>query len=179
MIVYDLVAHFSITMFLGWIHIRPRIQSLKDCYHLVQNQRSVCNEQFGEWYDSFRVTSKCRRPTEDQSMRYHLLIMCELLSIISAVRGITCGDWRYQIIPQYVTNRLSIYSSKSSNVLFHSFQSLGPFLSVGGRCHFWFLVSFLHVPLVVHSGDLGEINIGMRACAPNPILMFYVVNHSL
>ena len=64
-IVYELVAHYSITMFIDSLQIRPRIRSLKYCDHLVPNKRSVYNERVGEWYDSFRVTSKRRRPTED------------------------------------------------------------------------------------------------------------------
>ena len=44
MIVYEIVADSSITMFLDWLQIRPHILSLKDCVHLVPNQCSVCNE---------------------------------------------------------------------------------------------------------------------------------------
>ena len=90
-IIYELVDHYSITMFLGWLQISTLIQSLKYCDHIVPNQHSFCNEQLGEWYDSFRVDSKLYRSTEDQSTSNNLLIMCEILATISAVRGITCG----------------------------------------------------------------------------------------
>ena len=65
MVVYAIAAHYSITMLLVWIQIRPRIQSLKYSDHLVPNQRSIYNEQFGEWSDRLRVTSKHLRPTEN------------------------------------------------------------------------------------------------------------------
>ena len=104
--------------------------------------------------------------------------MCELLATISAVHGITCDGWMYQIITQSITERLPTYSSEYYNVLFQSFQSLGPVLWVDSRYHFWVLVSFLHVLLVIHCMDLGKINIGMGACAPNPLEKFDVVNNS-
>ena len=43
-IVYAFLSHSFITMFLGWLQIRPCIRSLKDFDHLVPNQRSVCNK---------------------------------------------------------------------------------------------------------------------------------------
>ena len=178
-IVCELVSHSSITMFIGWLHIRTRILSLKDCDYLVPNQRSVCNERVGERYESFRVTSKHRRPTEDLSTSNHLLILCEILDTISVVHGITCNGWMFQIIHQSITERLSIYSSKSSDVLFHRFQSLGPVLWINGGYQFWFLVSFLRVPLMIYCADLGYINIGVRSCTPNPLEMIDVINPSL
>ena len=177
-IVYELVAHSSTTVFLGWLQIRPRIRYLKYCNHLVTNQRSVCNERVGELSNSFEVIYKRRRPTEDQSTSDYLPIMCELIATISTVRGITCGDWRYQLIPQFITERLSIYSSNSSNLLFHRFQSLGPFLWFKGRYHFWVLVIFLHFLMMTHCAYIGELNIKMHACAPNPLEIFDVVNNS-
>ena len=123
--VYELVFHSSISMFLVWLQIRPKILSLKDCDHIVPNQCSICNVRVGEWSDRFRVTSKRHRTTKDQSTSNHILIMCEILAAITMVHGITCGGWRYQIIHQSITEKLSIYSSKLSNVLFHHFQSLG------------------------------------------------------
>ena len=84
-IIYELVDHYSITMFLGWLQISTLIQSLKYCDHIVPNQHSVCNERVGEWYNSFRVASRHHRPTKDQSMSNHILIMCGILSTIIAV----------------------------------------------------------------------------------------------
>ena len=107
-IVYEILSHPSIMMFLAWIQIRPCIRSLKHYAPILLNNLLVCNKRVGEWSNRFRVTPKRRRPTEDQSMRDHLLIMCEILADISAVNHITCGDWRYQIISQYITERLSI-----------------------------------------------------------------------
>ena len=44
-VVYEVVVHSSIKMFTGWLQLPPRVKSLKDCDHLVPNQRSFCNEQ--------------------------------------------------------------------------------------------------------------------------------------
>ena len=55
MVVYELVYHFSITLFLGWIQIRPRKRSLEYCDHLFPNQRSICNERVGEWSDKIPI----------------------------------------------------------------------------------------------------------------------------
>ena len=167
MIIYELVAQSSITILLGWLEVFPCVQSLEDCNHIVPNQRFICNEQVSEWSDSFRVSSKNHSPNENRSLSNHLLIMCELLAAITAVRGITYIKCSNKIIPQSVTEGLSIYSSKSPDVIFHRFQSLGPVLWIDGRYHFRVLVSFLHVPLVIHFTDLGDVNICMRACAPN------------
>ena len=103
--------------------------------------------------------------------------MCEVLVAISAVRSITCGNWIYQIIPKSVTEGLSIYSQKSSDVLFHRLQRLGLVLWIDGRYNFWVLVSFLHFLLVIHCAKLVDINICMRACAPNNFEMFNIMDH--
>ena len=108
-IIYELVDHYSITMFLGWLQISTLIQSLKYCDHIVPNQNSVCNERVGECSNSFRITSKYRGPTDDWCTSNHLLIMCEILSTIGSVRGITSGGWSFQIITQSITEGLSTY----------------------------------------------------------------------
>ena len=64
-------------------------------------------------------------------------------------------------------------------MLFHRFQSLGTVLWIDGRYQSWVLVILLHVLIMVHCAELVKINIVMHACAPNPIEMFNVVNHSL
>ena len=125
MVVYELVSYYFITIFLSWIQICPHILYLKDSEHLVPNKHSIYDERFGEWSDKFRVTSKPRWPTEDQSTSNHFLIICEVLANISAVCGITCINWSYKIITQSITDRFPINSLKSSNVLFHRFQIIG------------------------------------------------------
>ena len=109
MVVYDTESQYSITMIFIWIEVHPCVRSLEYCNHLVPNQRSINDERVGEWLDIFGVSSKCRRPTEDRSSIDHLLIMCEVISSIIAVNGITCGNWSYQITPQPITEGLSIY----------------------------------------------------------------------
>ena len=107
-IIYEFLAYSSIMMFLGWIKICPSIQPLIDCNNLVPNKSSICNARVGEWSDRIRVTSKHHWSTEYRSTSNNLLIRCEILPTISPVHGITCGIWRFQIIPQYITERLFI-----------------------------------------------------------------------
>ena len=107
-IIDEIVNHPSVTMFLGWLQVRPCIWSLKYCDHIIPNQRSVYIEQVGECSNRFRVTSRHRSPTENHSTIYHLPIMCEIPATIVTVHGITCGGWRLQIIPQSITEGLSI-----------------------------------------------------------------------
>ena len=125
MVLYELVDHSSTTILILWLQIHPYIWSLKDCNHLITNHCSLWNDQVVEWSDRFRVTSKHNRTTENQSTSDHLLIMCEVIATITEASEITCADWSYQIIPKFITDGLSIWSSKSSDVLFHCFQSLG------------------------------------------------------
>ena len=179
MVGYDLVTQYSIMILLGWLLIRPRVRSMEYFDHLVPNQHSICNERVGEWSNSFRVRFKHHRPTENLYSSNHLPIICKVLDTISTVRGITCGNWSYQIIPQSVTERLSIYYSKSSGVLFHRFQSLVPVLWINGRYHFRVLVILLHNLLVIHCTYLGNINIFMCACALNTFELFDIIYHTL
>ena len=153
LIIDERVSHYSITIFLGWLQVRPCIWSLKYCDHIIPNQRSVCNKLVCEWSNSFNVTSRHRRYTEDWSTRNHLLIICEIIATISAMCGITCSGWKLQIIPQPIIEGLSIYSLKSSDVLYHHFQSIDLVLWVDGRYNFWVLVSFLHVLMIVNRAD--------------------------
>ena len=46
----------------------------------------------------------------------------------------------------------------------YRFKSLGPVLWIGSRYQFRVLMSFLHVPMVFHCAELGDINICIRAC---------------
>ena len=94
--------------------------------------------------------------------------MCKLLASVIAVRGIICGNWSYQITPQPVADGLSIYSEKFSDLIFHRLQCIGTVPWIDGRYHFRVLVGFPHVPLVIHCADLGNIDICVRAHAPNP-----------
>ena len=64
-IIDEIVNHPSVTMFLGWLQVRPCICTLEDCNNFISNQCSVCYEQVGEWSNRFRVTSNHRGPTED------------------------------------------------------------------------------------------------------------------
>ena len=105
--------------------------------------------------------------------------MCKLLVSISAVRGIIYGNWSYQIIPQPVTEKLSLYSTKSSDVLLHHFQGLGPVPWIDGRYHFRVLVGFLRVPLVIHCFEIGEINICVCACATNHFEIIEIIYYVL
>ena len=93
--------------------------------------------------------------------------MCEVLASIIDVHRITCGNWIYQIIPQPVPEGLSIYSAKSSDLLFHRFQGLVTVPWINSRYHFRVLVGFLHVLLVINYTDLGELKIYVSARAPN------------
>ena len=131
MVAYDLVAYSSVTIIIEWLQIRPRILSLKDCNNIVPHHRSIYDERLFECSNNFRVDSKRRSLTEDHSTSDNLLIMCEVLATISVVCGITCNNWRYQIIHQSITKRISIYSLESSNSLFYRFQSIGPFIWIG------------------------------------------------
>ena len=167
MVVYYPGAQSSISMLLGWLEVRPCILSLEDRNHLFPNQRYIGDKRISEWIDIFRVGPKHHNPTENQYSIYHLLVMYEVLASIITVRGITCGNWSYQIIPQPVTEGLSIYSVKSSDVLFNRFQGLGPVPWINSRYHFRVLVGFLHFPLVIHCAYLRELNIWVRARAPN------------
>ena len=148
MIIDELVTHTS-SKDVSWLasgrsmHLIP-----KYCNHLIPNQRSVCNEWVSEWSNSFRVTSIHCVPPENRSTRDHILSMCEIIATISVVHGITCGGWRFQIVHQSITEGFSIYSSKSSDVIFHRFQGFGPLLWIDGRYNFWAFVCFFHVPLV-------------------------------
>ena len=166
-------------MLLRLIKVRPCVQSLEYCNHLVPNQRSVSNERVSEWTDFFRVGSKHRRPTENKSSRDNLIIGCKLITSISTVRGIICGNRSYQILPQPISEGLYIYSVKSSYVLLHRFQCLGPVLWDNSRYNSGVLVGFPHVPLMVHSAGLGELNICVCARAPNHFGVLDVINHAL
>ena len=84
----------------------------------------------------------------------HILIMCERISNIGAVHGITCGGWRFQIDPQSITEGFPIYSSKPYEVLFHRFQALGVVLWINSRYEFLVLVSLFNVPLVIKRAEL-------------------------
>ena len=133
MIVNDPESQSPITMLLIQLEVRPCVWYLEYCNHLVPNQCSFGNEKVCECTDFFRVSSKHCRPTENRSSINHLLIVCKLISSISVVRGITCGNRSYQIIPQkYLRGCPStlrnnfIYSSTISKVLG---QSLG--LNIG------------------------------------------------
>ena len=102
-IVNEPESQYTITMLLIRIEVRPCVRSLEDCNHLLPNQCSVGNERGGGWTDFFRVSSKRRRPTENQSSSDHLLIVRNLLASISTLRGITCNNRSYQIIPQPIS----------------------------------------------------------------------------
>ena len=104
--------------------------------------------------------------------------MCEVLTSIIGVHGIICGNWSYQIIPQPVAEGLSVYSAKYYVVLFHRFQGLGTVPWIESRYQFRVLVRFLHVPLVIHFGDLGELNICVPAHVLDPFEMFYIIYHA-
>ena len=136
MVVYYTDAQSSITMLLIWIEVCPCVRSMEDLNHLVPNQRSIGDERVGEWTDIFRVSYKHRMHTENLSSIDHLLIMCEVLASITAVRRITCANWSYQNIPQPVTEGLYIYFELYSKVIFHRFQGLGTFTWINGRYNF-------------------------------------------
>ena len=148
-------------------------------FHIFPNQQSVGNEIVGELTNFFRVGSKHQRPTENRSLSDHLPIVCKVLAYISVVRGITCGNRSYHIIPQPIAEGLSIYSAKSSYLLFRRFQGLGPVPWIDGRYHFGVFIGLIHVPVVVHCADLGEINICVCACATNPLEVFDILYHAL
>ena len=74
---------------------------------------------------------------------------------------------------------LSIYYTKCSFVLFHSFQGLGPVPWIEIWHNFWFLMGFLHILLMVHTVDLGEINICVRSHAPNPFEVLDVIYYAM
>ena len=65
-----------------------------------------------------------------------------------------------------------MYSSTVSKVLGYSFG-----LTVG--TNFVFFVIFLHVLLMVHSAELGEINLCVSALEPNHFEVLDVINHAL
>ena len=73
----------------------------------------------------------------------------------------------------------SFYSAKFSYVLFHRFQGLGPVPWIEGGYHFGVLVVFLHVLLMVHCTNLGDINICMCANATNPFEVLDIINNAL
>ena len=179
MIVNEPESQSSITIILIWLEVRPCLISLEDCNLLVPNQHYVGNERVSEWADFFRVSSKHRRPTNILSSRNHPLTARKVLSSISAVRGKVFGNWSYQVTPQPVAKGLSIYSAKSSDVLFHHFQHLGPVPWVHDRYHFRVLVGFLYPVLVIHWMDLGELNICVRARAPNTFKILDIIYHAL
>ena len=166
-------------MLLSWIEVLPCVRSLEDNNHLVHNQQYVSNKRVGECTDFFRVSSNHRRPTENQSSSNHLFIVCKLLDSISAVRGIICINRSYQIIPQPKAEGLSIYSAKSSCVIFHCFQGLGPVPCIDCGYQSRVLVGFLLVPLVVHCAGLGELNISVCVYALSSFEVFDIINHAL
>ena len=168
MVVYEPKSQSYITMLLRRIEIRPCALSLKDCNHILLNQRCISYERVGEWTDIFKVSPKHRRPTENHSLSNNLLIMCEVFTSIIAVHGIIWGNWIYQIIPQPVSEGISIYSAKSSDVLFYRFQGLGLVPWIEGRYHFRVLVGLLPVPRTINCADLGYLNICVCARPPNP-----------
>ena len=132
------------------LQVRPWIWSFKYWYHLIPNQRYVCNERVGEWSNNFRVTSIQYKTADNRSTWDQFLTMVEILYAISVVCGITCGGWKFHIIPKSVTDRFTIYSTKYSDVFVHRFQGLGTFLWIYGRYNLWVLVCFFHVPLVIN-----------------------------
>ena len=168
MIVNEPESQSPITMLLIRFEVRPCVQYLEYCNHIFPNQRSVGNERVGKWNDFFRVSFKHRSTTENRSLSDHILIVCKLLASISAVRGITCSNRSYQITPQPISEGLPIYSAKSSHLLFQRFQGLVTVPWIYGRYSFGVLLCLLRVLLIVHSADLGEINICVCARVPNP-----------
>ena len=126
MIVNEHESQSPITVLLIWIEVRPCVQYLEDWNHFVPNQCYVGNERVGKWTDFFRFSSKWRRPTKNWYSGNNLLIVRKVLASIIAVRGITCGNRRYKIIPKPIAEGLSIYSTGSSYLLFHRLQGLGP-----------------------------------------------------
>ena len=133
MFVYEPADQSSIMMLLSWLEVCPCVLSLEDCKHLVPNQHSIGDERVGEWTYIFRVSSKRRSPTENQSSSDHLLIMCKLLTSVIVVCGIICVNWSYQITSQPIYEGLPIYSMKYPAVLFHRLQGLGPVPWIGIR----------------------------------------------
>ena len=87
MVIYDLVIHPSVTIFLGWIQVHTCIWSLKDCDHIIPNKCSVFNERVGEWSKSFRVTSRQQGTAENRPTSDHLLMMVEITCYHQ------CGMW--------------------------------------------------------------------------------------
>ena len=178
-ILNDPESQSPITILLIRFKVRPCVQSLEDCYHIVPNQRLVGSERVVECTNFFRVSSKHPMPTENLSSINHLLIVCKVIASISGVSGIMCGNRSYQILPQPISEGFSIYSEKSAYVQFNRFQGLGPVPWIYGRQSLRVLVGFLHVPLMVYSANLGELNICVCECAPNPFEVLDVINHAL
>ena len=117
-IVNDPEFQSPITMLLRRLKVCPCVRSLEDCNYLVPYQKSIGNEKVSECTYFFRVSFKHRMPTENSSRRNHLFVVCKVLAYITVVCGIICVNQSYQIIPQLIDDGLSIYSVKSSCVLF-------------------------------------------------------------